>query len=116
MPFIAGCGGPMQDRHRTRGVETAPVEGEKPMTPVQVRMARAALDLTSEDLSKKAGLSIADLEHLERGGQDGAASAKLKSTFEGAGIAFLEADGVRFDARQQARTIPLEAMNSANDE
>ena len=87
------------------------------MTPVQVRMARAALDLTSEALSREAGLSAADVAQLEHGGQDGAASAKLRSTFEAAGISFLEADGVRFDARQGgARTVPLEAMNSANDE
>lgn len=87
------------------------------MTPVQVRMARAALDLTQDDLSREAGLSPADVEQLERGGAAGAASAKLRATFEGAGIAFLDDDGVRFDARQrQARTVPLDAMNSYNDE
>ena len=87
------------------------------MTPVQVRMARAALDLTSEALSREAGLAAGDIERLEHGGQDGAVSAKLRATFEGAGISFLGEDGVRFDARQQqARTVPLEAMNSANDE
>ena len=87
------------------------------MTPVQVRMARAALDLTQEALSREAGLSPMDVEQLERGGEAGAASAKLRATFEGAGISFLDADGVRFDARQrQPLTVPLEAMNSANDE
>ena len=87
------------------------------MTPVQVRMARAALDLTPEDLSRKAGLSVQDLHELERGGQDGSASAKLRTTFEGAGIAFLDEDGVRFDARLRAgATVPLDQMNSYNDE
>ena len=48
------------------------------MTPVQVRMARAALDLTIEDLSKEAGLKPDDLQQLEHGGSEGAASAKLR--------------------------------------
>lgn len=87
------------------------------MTPVQVRMARAALDITAEDLSRRAGLSLQDLAQLERGGEEGAASAKLRTTFEGAGVSFLDGDGVRFDAgRAMARTVPLEEMNSYNDE
>jgi transcriptional regulator with XRE-family HTH domain len=86
------------------------------MTPVQVRMARAALDMTAEALSRAAGLSPEEVGQLERGGQEGAASAKLRATFEAAGIAFLEADGVRYDSRQTAATVPLEEMNSYNDE
>lgn len=87
------------------------------MTPVQVRMARAALDVSAEELSRKAGLSADDVAQIERGGQDGAASAKLRATFEGAGVSFLDADGVRFDARlAMAGTVPLEEMNSYNDE
>lgn len=87
------------------------------MTPVQVRMARAALDLTIEDLSKEAGLTPDDLQQLEHGGTEGAASAKLRATFEASGISFLEADGVRFDeSLRNAKTIPLEDMNSYNDE
>ena len=87
------------------------------MTPVQVRMARAALDLTIEDLSKEAGLTPEDLKSLENGGTEGAASAKLRMTFEASGISFLEADGVRFDeSLREPKTIPLEHMNSYNDE
>ncbi len=87
------------------------------MTPVQVRMARAALDLTTEELSRTAGLSPEDLQQLEMGGQDGAASAKLRTTFEGAGVTFLDRDGVRFDERRRmAGTVPLEEMNAYNDE
>lgn len=87
------------------------------MTPVQVRMARAALDMSAEALSRRAGLSPEDIATLERGGAEGAASAKLRATFEAAGIAFLERDGVRLDAGQAAgRTVPLEEMNSYNDE
>lgn len=87
------------------------------MTPVQVRMARAALEMTAEELSKKAMLSLEDVEQLERGGQEGIASARLRATFEGAGIAFLDADGVRYDPRlEMAKTVPLENMNSYNDE
>ena len=87
------------------------------MTPVQVRMARAALDMTAEQLSKEAGLSPEDVTQLERGGEEGIASARLRTTLEGAGIAFLDADGVRYDPRLgMARTVPLEEMNSYNDE
>ena len=87
------------------------------MTPVQVRMARAALGMTSEALSKEAGLSPEDLAQLERGGQEGIASAHLRATFEAAGISFLDSDGVRYDPRlAMAKTVPLEEMNSYNDE
>lgn len=80
-------------------------------------MARAALDMTAEALSRVAGLSPEDVAGLEHGGAEGAASAKLRATFEAAGVAFLAADGVRFDPRQAAaRTVPLEEMNSYNDE
>ena len=87
------------------------------MTPVQVRMARAALDMTAEELSKEAGLSPEDVVQLERGGQESIASGRLRTTFEGAGIAFLDADGVRYDPRlRMAKSVPLEEMNSYNDE
>jgi transcriptional regulator with XRE-family HTH domain len=87
------------------------------MTPVQVRMARAALGMTAEALSKEAGLSPDDVMRLESGGQDGIASARLRATLESAGVVFLDADGVRYDeGRTAAKTVPLEAMNSYNDE
>ena len=87
------------------------------MTPVQVRMARAALGMTAEALSKEAGLSPEDVAQMERGGQEGIASARLRTTFEAAGIAFLEADGVRYvPATAMTKTVPLEEMNSYNDE
>ncbi len=80
-------------------------------------MARAALGMTAEELSRVAGLSPEDVAQTERGGQEGAASAKLRATFEASGVAFLEADGVRYDSRQAAaRTVPLDEMNSYNDE
>ena len=87
------------------------------MTPVQARMARAALDMTAEELSKDAGLSPEDVTQLERGGQDRVASARLLTTFEGAGISFIDTDGVRYDPRVKvAGIVPLEEMNSYNDE
>lgn len=80
-------------------------------------MARAALDMTADALSREAGLSPEDLAQLERGGQDGLASARLRATFEAAGVAFLDADGVRYAAQPAtAQTVPLEEMNSYNDE
>ena len=87
------------------------------MTPVQVRMARAALGLTAEALAQEAGLSPADVTQLESGGQDGIASARLRATLEGAGIVFVDPDGVRYDeGATTAKTVPLGEMNSYNDE
>ncbi len=80
-------------------------------------MARAALGLTAEALAKQAGLSSGEIAQLESGGQDGIASARLRATLEGAGIVFIDPDGVRYEeGRTTAQTVPLDEMNSYNDE
>ena len=88
------------------------------MTPVQVRMARAALALTVGQLASRAALQVEAVEMIERGTGRPDAAAKLRTTLESAGVEFLGEDGVRFHAESlgAAQTVPLEQLNSANDE
>lgn len=88
------------------------------MTPVQARMARAALDLSIEALATEAALS-ADLVSLaEHDGGKLDAASRLRAVFESAGVEFLGEDGVRLRLRggQASYTLPLEDLNAANDE
>ena len=88
------------------------------MTAAQLRMARAALDLTVEALAAEAAVAPADIEAIETGGGQPDVAAKLHGFFETAGVAFIASNGVSFDeaAGQSAKTVPLDALNSANDE
>ena len=88
------------------------------MTPVQIRMARAALNLTADALASEAMTPTEEVEALERGGGNPDIAAKLRGFFDASGIAFIGENGVSFDekARTAARTVPLGELNSANDE
>lgn len=88
------------------------------MTPVQIRMARAALELTLDDLAGKAYVPVGEVEALESGGGNPDVAAKLRAFFDAAGVELLGETGVGFDekARNAARTVPLGELNSANDE
>ena len=90
------------------------------MTPVQARMARAALALTVEDLAGKAGVSVEAVRAQEAGqtGGDAAGAARLRATLEAAGVTWLDDDGVRLrpTGTGAAGTVPVEELNSANDE
>ncbi len=88
------------------------------MTPAQARMARAALGLTVERLARTAVIPPEAIVAMEQGHGEPEAAAKLRATFEVAGVEFLGEDGVTFrDGRPDAaRTLPLEDLNAANDE
>jgi hypothetical protein len=61
------------------------------MTPTQCRMARAALDLTSAQLSKLAGVGLNSVNRLERGHNvEMTTVAKIRVTLEAHGIVFRE--------------------------
>ena len=87
------------------------------MQPVQLKMARAALDLTIDQLASKAGLSHLDIARIESGeaGADELAGP-LRAVFEEAGIEFLDQDGVRARLSTVPGVVPLEELSSANDE
>ena len=77
------------------------------MQAVQVKMARAALGLSVDQLAARAGVSHNDVAQAEVAG----------NAFESAGIEWVGDDGVRFKAAvKDDATIPVEDLNSANDE
>jgi hypothetical protein len=88
------------------------------MTPVQVRMARAALAMPAEHLASRAGIGTEALALLERDPGRPDVTARLRAAFEQAGIEFLDQDGVRLRATSPAGAIsvPLDQLSSANDE
>jgi transcriptional regulator with XRE-family HTH domain len=65
------------------------------MYPVQIRMARAALQLGVRELAEMAGVATATIMRFEkeRGGLNTATTAKLKAALEAAGIVFIEQNG-----------------------
>jgi transcriptional regulator with XRE-family HTH domain len=81
-------------------------------------MARAALGLSVEKFASKAGLSPADVLHLEAGeAAQAGAYEKARTVFDLAGIEWIDEDGVRCKVPVEGdTTIPLEGLNSYNDE
>lgn len=87
------------------------------MLPVQLKMARAALDLSIDDLASLAGLSHVEIGRLESGENgDEALAGRLRAVFEERGIAFIDEDTVKARSSPAADTVPLEELNSENDE
>lgn len=73
--------------------------------PAQIRAARALLGWTMDDLSGKAGVSLASIKNIERGATDPKVSTlqRIQTALEGGGLVFLDAGdtkpggkGVRF--------------------
>lgn len=63
------------------------------MTPLQCRMARAAVGFSIADLGKAAGVRAATISHYEGGGDSYSSTiGKLRAALEGAGVTFI-ADG-----------------------
>ena len=64
------------------------------MTPVQMKMARAALEWDAEALAHKAGVAEAVVSDVERGiDADPATLQALQAALEAAGLEFIPADG-----------------------
>ncbi|AWI90300.1 transcriptional regulator [Methylobacterium sp. DM1] len=65
--------------------------------PTQIRAARAILGWTMEDLSGKAGVSLASIKNIERGVTDPRASTlrAIQGALEDGGVIFLDAGDVR---------------------
>lgn len=76
------------------------------MYPVQVRMARAALQLGVRELAEMADVATATIVRFEkeRGGLNAATLARMKAALEAAGLIFLEqaenGPGLRMRDRQ----------------
>lgn len=87
------------------------------MTPVQLRMARAALQWSLDDLASRSGMSADEIANLEKEKVAGPREAveRVRSVLEDAGVEFLDdgAPGVRL--RPHAGFIPTEDLNAEND-
>ena len=86
------------------------------MQPIQLKMARAALDLSIDQLASKAGISHMDVTALESGGAvGGEAETKARVALEADGIQWIDDDGVRFTGAPASDVIATENLNSSND-
>ena len=87
------------------------------MTPAQLRMSRAALEMSVEALAQKLAVGADQIAALEQGSGSPDLDAKLRVYFESAGLSFKDEQGVSFDeTKAMAGTVPLDQLNSANDE
>ena len=87
------------------------------MTPVQLRMSRAALEMSIETLAQKVAVGADEIAALEQGSGSPDLDAKVRVYFEGAGLSYKDETGVSFDdTKAMAGTVPLDQLNSANDE
>ena len=72
------------------------------MKPIQCRMARAALEWSTQELAQRAGVGANTVNRFE-GGHDARVSSveKIQAVFEAAGIEFIDGGqpGVRLKAR-----------------
>ncbi|QQP90444.1 helix-turn-helix transcriptional regulator [Skermanella sp. TT6] len=66
------------------------------LTPEQCRAARALLDWTQDELATAAEVSRSTVRGFEAGQRDmqRATMAAIRRTLEGAGVSFLDADGI----------------------
>ena len=72
------------------------------ITPIQLRMARAALDLTVRGLAERAEVAATTVNRIERGHAipNRTTMAAIQRVLEGAGIEFLNEDGVRIKPKE----------------
>jgi DNA-binding XRE family transcriptional regulator len=86
------------------------------MQPVQVKMARAALGLSPEDLAKQAGVDGAAVSALENGQEvEGDVVSALNLFLSTHGIELIEGDGVRARASSVNDYVPIDAVTTDND-
>jgi transcriptional regulator with XRE-family HTH domain len=86
------------------------------MQPVQVKMARAALGLSIDELAKQAGVSAPALAALEQGGgAEPQTTQGLSLYFAANGIELIDSDGVRAQARQAAEFVTVDQLTTGND-
>lgn len=66
------------------------------MTPAQLRGARAAIQMTQEDLASRAGVPRSAIAEFEADARKPRRSTidRLRSALEAAGVVFIDADGI----------------------
>ena len=86
------------------------------MQAIQVKMARAALGLSNEELAKRAGVSAEHLSGLEAGhAADPAVTQGLGLFFAANGIELIDSDGVRAKPRETADYVTVDNLTTGND-
>lgn len=86
------------------------------MQAVQVKMARAALGLSVDELAQHAGIPAEALGELERGGVGNpVATQGLGLFFAANGIELIDSDGVRAKAREGADFVTVDKLTTDND-
>ena len=86
------------------------------MQAVQVKMARAALGLSVDDLAGRTAVSARDVQSLEDGTSvDPAVTQALGLFFASSGIELIDGDGVRATSPESARSVTVEDLTTGND-
>ncbi|MDX7953338.1 helix-turn-helix domain-containing protein [Lichenihabitans sp. Uapishka_5] len=86
------------------------------MQPVQVKMARAALGLTLEQLAQQAGVDGVAIQTFEAGGTvEGAVTSALNLFLATHGIELIEGDGVRARASSAKDYVPINQVTTDTD-
>ena len=86
------------------------------MQPVQLKMARAALGLSPDDLARQAGLDAADIEAVESGREAGGDVLSALNLFLSThGIELIAGDGVRAHASSAGDFVPIGDVTTEND-
>jgi transcriptional regulator with XRE-family HTH domain len=86
------------------------------MQPVQVKMARAALGLSPDDLARQAGVKGSEVAALEEGQDvEGDVVSALNLFLSTHGIELIDRDGVRARASSAGDFVPIEGVTTEND-
>ena len=70
---------------------------QRPLTPAQIRAARALLDWSAHDLARATSLGLATIRRAENSGQQTSMTAandlSVRRAFEAAGVVFIDENG-----------------------
>jgi transcriptional regulator with XRE-family HTH domain len=92
------------------------------MTPVQIKMARAAVGWGVRELAERAGITANTVTRIENGSDAKQSTIEaIRRALESAGVEFTNGDapGVRLrkgSIGDPSASIPVEDLNAANDE
>jgi transcriptional regulator with XRE-family HTH domain len=92
------------------------------MTPVQIKMARAAVGWGVRELAKKAGITANTVTRIENGSDAKQSTIEtIRRALEAAGVEFTNGDAPGVKLRKgpigdPSATIPVKDLNTSNDE
>lgn len=86
------------------------------MQAVQVKMARAALGLSVDELASKAGVKESNVARLEKGSSvDPTTLSALNLFLSAQGIELIDSDGVRAKTKPGTEFVTVDALTADND-